>query len=200
MNASLPAGLAAFACAGVTGCAILPAVGLNLAAQGAAALAIIPVAAMQEGAEKDRCLAAAGKGVTITQSLETALPTREGDVGTFEPAYWRPEFEGEGYPQVERARTPVEGTLAITQRAVLLLPAPGTASVRIPYELVIDVDVRRSSVTGELRFMVVKSCFGRFDIFAFRQRQPNQPDPEATLAAAAQLKTRVAAFHASAGD
>jgi len=200
MKGWLQAGSAAFACAGVTGCAILPAVGLNLAAQGAVAMAIAPIAALQEHTEKDRCLAPAGKGVAITESFESAIPTAEGDVRTFEPAYWRPEFEGEGYPRVERARTPVAGKLAITDRSLLLLPPPGTTSVRIPYELVIDVDVHRSSVTGAPRSMIVKSCFGRFDIFTFLQREPNTPDPEATAAAADQLKARVAAFHASADN
>ena len=84
------AALTVFACAGVTGCAVLAATGVNLATQGAAALAIIPAAAMQEGMEKDRCVVAARKGVTITQSLEWVAAPREGAVRTFEPAYWRP--------------------------------------------------------------------------------------------------------------
>ena len=170
--------------------------GANLAAQSAAALAIIPAAAMQEGMEKDRCVAAARKGVAIAQSLESAVPTREGTVTTFEPAYWRPEFESEGYPQVERARTQVEGTLALTERAVVLLPPPGTTSVRIPYELVVEVSVKRNADTGEARSTVVKSCSGRYDIFTFRPRQPNSADPDATTVAA-DLKARVAAFDAS---
>jgi hypothetical protein len=199
VEAMLRAGSAAFACAALTGCAILPAVGLNLAAQGAAALAIVPFAAMQEGAEKDRCQAAAGKGVTITQSLEAAVPTSEGEVRTFEQAHWRLEFEREGYPQVERSRTPVDGTLAVGECSLLLMPTPGTASVRILYELVMDVAVHRRAVTGEAGSMIVKSCSGRYDIFTFRQRQPDKPDPEATTAAAAELTARVAAFHAAAG-
>jgi hypothetical protein len=46
--------------------------------------------------------------------------------------------------------------------------------------------------------MIVNSCFGRFDIVTFSRRQPNNVDPEATMAAAAQLKSRVAAFHTAA--
>jgi len=197
---ALRAGLAAIACAGISGCALLPVAAFNLAAQGAAAVAIAPIATMQEHAEKDPCLAPAGKGVTVTESLETAIPTAEGSVGKFEPVYWRPEFAGEGYPQVERGRTLVEGTLALTGRSVRLLAPAGAASIRIPYELVMDVEIQRSSDTGDPRSMIVKSCFGRFDVFTFVHQQPARVDPEATMAAAAQLKARVAAFRASAGN
>jgi hypothetical protein len=196
-------GLAALLCAGLTGCALWPAAALNLAAQGAkgvAALALGPLANMQEQSEKDRCLLFAGKGISVTESLEAAIPTNEGEVSTFEPAFWRPEFAREGYPQVEQARTPTEGTLAITNRSILLLPPPGTTSVRIPYELVQDVEARRSAVTGEPIAVIVRSCSGRFDIIAFARRQPNPPDPEMTVAAAAQLKARVASFHAAADN
>ena len=72
--------------------------------------------------------------------------------------------------------------------------------VRIPYELVQGIEVRRDSVNGEARAMIVKSCFGRFDIVSFWQRQPNEPDPDATTAAAAQLEARVAAFRTAAGE
>ena len=48
--------------------------------------------------------------------------------------------------------------------------------------------------------MIVKSCFGRFDIVMFLRRQPNDLDPETTTAAAAQLKSRVAAFHTAAAN
>jgi hypothetical protein len=192
------AGLLALAGAGATGCAVLPAMGLNLATQSAAALAIIPAAALQEGAEKDRCVVAARKGVAITQSLESSVPTREGAVRTLERVYWRPEFESEGYPQVERARTPVEGTLALTERAILMLPPAGTASVRVPYDVVMDVVVQRSAGGGEPRAAVVKSCSGRYDIFTFRQPQSDKPDPETTVAVATELKSRVAAFDRAA--
>jgi len=189
--------------AGLTGCAMLPAVGLNLAAQGAqglVALTLGPLANMQERAEKDRCLVSTGKGIAVSESLETVIPTNEGDVRMFEPATWRSEFEREGYPQVERSRTPTAGTLALTERSILFVQPPGATGIRIPYELVQDVEVQRSSVTGEPRSMIVKSCFGRFDIVSFWQHQPNRLDPEATTAAAAQLKTRAAAFHAAADN
>ena len=68
----------------------------------------------------------------------------------------------------------------------------------IPYELVQNVDVHRSTVTGEPRSMIVKSCFGRYDIVTFH-RSPDALDTEATIAAAASLKARVAAFRTTAG-
>ena len=115
-------------------------------------------------------------------------------------ATWRPEFSREGYPQVERSRTPTEGTLAISERAALLLPPPGTTSVRIPYELVQNVEVRRNDGTGGSRYMIVNSCFGRFDIVTFLPQQPDIPDPETTIAAATQLKSRIAAFRTAADN
>ena len=195
--------LLACACVGVTGCAILPAAGLSLAAQGAqgvVALALGPLVNMQERAEKDRCVAYTNKGISVTESLEAAIPIDEGAVSIFELASWRPEFSRDGYPQVERFRTPTDGTLAISERAALLLPPPGTTSIRIPYELVQNVEVRRDDVTGKPRDMIVNSCFGRFDIVTFPPQQPDIPDPETAMAAAAQLKSRMAAFHTAADN
>jgi hypothetical protein len=201
MNTTLRLGSVASLWVALTGCAVLPAVGLNLAAQGAkglVALTLGPLVAMQERSADDRCLAFTGKGISVTESFETAIPTDEGEVKIFEPAYWRLELAREGYPQAERFRTPAEGTLAITDRSVFFVPPPGATSVRIPYELVEGVEVHRSTDTGEPRSMIVRSCFGRFDIVTFRQRQPDILDPGATAAAASRLTARVAAFHATA--
>jgi hypothetical protein len=193
----------ALLCLGVSGCAILPLAAMNLAAQGAqglVALTLGPLSAMQEAADGDRCSRSTGKGISVSESLETAIPINEGTVKKFEPASWRPEFAQDGYPQSERSRTPTEGALAIGERSVLLVPPPGATMVRIPYELVQGIEVRRDSVNGEARSMIVRSCYGRFDIVSFWQRQPNEPDPDATTAAAAQLEARVAAFRAAAGE
>ena len=201
MNTAVHASLAAFLSVGLTGCAMLPMAGLNLAAQGAtglAALTLGPAAAMQERSNPDRCAVHAGKGISITESFETVIPTNEGEVGRFEPAYWQLELAREGYPQIERSRTPIEGTLAISDRAVLFVPPPGATSVRIPYELVQGVEVDKMAVTGEPRSMIVKSCFGRFDIVTFRRGQTGSPDSAAIAAAAAQLTARVAAFRETA--
>jgi hypothetical protein len=187
----------------MTGCAILPALALNLAAQGAQGLVAVslgPMVAMQEGSQKDRCGLLKAKGYSVTESLENSTPTNEGEIGTFEPAFWRPEFALEGYPEVEQSRTPTEGTLAISDRSVFFVPPPGTVSVRIPYELVQGVEVPKNAATGEPRSMIVKSCFGRFDIVTFRQPQSNNVDPVVTAAAADQLKTRVTKFQTAAGN
>jgi hypothetical protein len=203
MNATLRSGLIAFLGAGLTACAILPAVGLNLAAQGAqglVALALGPMVAMRERSETDRCAMFTGKGLSVTESLETVIPAADGEVQMFEPAHWRPEFAREGYPQTERSRTPTEVTLAIGARSVLFVPPPGTTMVRIPYELVQDVEIHRNSATGEPRSVIVRSCFGRFDIVTFPRRQPEEIDPDATVAAATQLEASLAAFRATAGE
>jgi hypothetical protein len=66
--------------------------------------------------------------------------------------------------------------------------------------LVQNVKIHESDATGEPRLMIVNSCFGRFDIVTFLQRQPSNSDPEATAAAAAQLKSSVAAFQSAADN
>jgi hypothetical protein len=196
-------GLLACLCAGVTGCAILPAAGLNLAAQGAqglVALALGPLAAMQERWERDRCLFYANKGISVTEPLESAIPRDEGEVATFQSASWRPELSLEGYPQDERSRTPTRGTLAISERSALFLPPPVATSVRTAYELAQSVEVRGSDATDEPRFLIVNCCCGRFDIVTFVRRPPNDSSPEATTVAAVHLQSRVAAFHVAAAD
>jgi hypothetical protein len=82
----------------------------------------------------------------------------------------------------------------------LFLPPPGTTSVRIPYELVQTVEVHQNDGIGKPRYMIVKSCFGRFDIVMFLHHPPSDWDPETTTAAVAELKSRVAAFHTAADD
>ena len=128
-NSTVPQTLigVALLCMGLAGCAALPAVGLNLAAQGAqglVALTLGPMVAMQESSETDRCAVFTGKGISINESLETVIPIDEGEVNVFEQVEWRPEFAREGYPQFERSRTPTEGALAITGRSVCC-PARG---------------------------------------------------------------------------
>ena len=196
MNTSLRLGLIAFLCAGLTGCAILPAVGLNLAAQGVLALTLGPVFTMGERAERERCDDLASKDIAVTEPVEIAIPTDEGEVQMFERVFWRPEFEGEGYPQKERSKdsTATEGKFVITERSILLVTPPGTAGVRIPIEIVSKVDLNPVHPYS----MAVKSCGGRFDIFGFWQGQANRLDPEAAAVAAAKIKARVAAIHSTA--
>jgi hypothetical protein len=203
MNSTLRAGLAALLGIGATGCAILPAVGLNLAAQGAAglvALGLGPLSAMEERSNPDRCSVFAGKGISVTESLESTIPTDEGEVRTFEPAYWRPEFAIDGYPRVERSKASTEGKLAITERSVLFVPPPGAIRVRVPFQLVQEVEERPGSVAGEARSMIVKSCSGRFDIVTFGHGSPEDPGDGSPTAVVAQLKARVAAFRAAADN
>jgi len=162
------------------------------AAQGAVALSLGPLADMHERATTDPCEMSTRRGVSVTESLERATPTDEGKIRSFDRAFWRPEFAHEGYPQIERSRTLAEGSLAVSDRSVTFVPPPGTTSVRIPFELVQDVEVRSDAGTGQPGSMIVKSCFGRFDVVAFRRA--GKPDSAATAEAAAELKARVAAF------
>ncbi len=180
---------------------MLPMAAANLAAQGATglvALSLGPMVDMQERSAKDRCVMLTGKGFAVAESFERVAPTGEGEPKTFEPALWRPEFTLEGYPQVEQSRTPTEGMLVVTERSVSFVPPLGATSVRIPYELVQDVELRGGNVSGEARSVIVKSCFGRFDIVTFPQS--GNRDPETTTEAAVNLKARLAAFRTAAGN
>ncbi len=175
---------------------MLPMLGANLAVQGAqglVAISLIPLAKMQESTE-ERCKLMTDKGITIGESLEVIPPSNEGKVATFEPAQWHLEWARDGYPQIESTRRPVDGTLSITDRSVFFAPAAGAVSIRIPYELVQEVDFARVTATGEVRSLVVKSCFGRFDIVTLTGPRSSAVDKAATDAAAAEIKARVAAF------
>ena len=67
----------------------------------------------------------------------------EGETRLFEPAFWRPQFAAEGYPQIEQPRSPVEGTLAVSDRVVQLRSAArARRAFSIPFELVQEVEVR----------------------------------------------------------
>jgi hypothetical protein len=201
MTTTPRASLVALLCILLSGCALLPAIGANLAAQGATALVALslgPLDAAKERSNPDRCAVHAANGIAVTESLETAAPASEGAIATFEAASWRPEFAGEGYPQVERFRTPAAGALAVSDRSVRFVALPGAASVRIPYELVQGVEVQRNADTGAPRALIVKSCFGRFDIVSFGERPRAAPDAATTTAAAVELDARIAAFRAAA--
>ena len=183
-------------CAALSGCAA-PIAGLALAAQGtsaAVAVSLGPLDDLRDRTAEDQCRVLASRGISVTESLESGTSANEGQAVIFEPAYWRPEFASEGYPQVDRAKTPREGTLAISDRSLTFVPPPGAVSVRIPYELVRNVEVRADAV-GTPASLIVGSCHGRFDIVTFRRS--GKPDPAMTADAAAALRTRVGALRAN---
>jgi hypothetical protein len=181
-------------CAALTGCAA-PIIGAALASQGATAavaLSLGPLDDLRDRTAEDQCRVLADRGVSVSESLELGAPLNEGQAVTFEPAYWRAEFAREGYPQVERSRTPLEGTLAISDRSVTFVPPPGVAvSIRIPYELVRNVEVR-GDAGGTPISLVVGSCQGRFDIVMFKRQ--GKPDPVMISDAAVALRARVTAL------
>jgi hypothetical protein len=179
-------------CATLAGCAA-PIAAL-LASQGttaAVALSLGPLDALRDRTAEDQCRVLAERGISVAESLESGAPANSGQAVMFEPAFWRPEFTHEGYPQVERSRTPVEGTLAIGDRSVTFVPPPGAVSVRVPYELVRSVEVRGDAGSTPVA-LVVGSCGGRFDIVAFGRQ--GKPDPVMTSNAAAALRARVTAL------
>jgi hypothetical protein len=193
--------LVAFVCASLSACAALTLYSVAAIYGGAAAvgvagggLLIASAATMPEWMQQERCAQFAAKGITVADSEETAVPTDEGEVQMFEPALWRSAFEGEGYPRLQPKRTPTEGMLAVTERSVLLVPPSGAPGVRIPYEMVLNIEIQQSPATS----LIVRSCHGRFDIVTVWQRQPRILDAAATAAAAAAIKARLAGFHPGA--
>ena len=169
----------AFVCAGLSGCLILDAPRIDQAIR---------------AAEWERCWAFIDKGIAVTEPQETAIPTDEGTVQKFAPVFWGLAFEREGRPQLEQSRTPIEGTLVITDRSILFVPPPGTAGVRIPYEIVVSASL--SPVNPHS--LIVRTLCRRFDVFAFWQKQPDKFDSEAAAVAVAQLKAHVATIPATA--
>jgi hypothetical protein len=196
MNAAVRLCSAQLLCACLTGCALAP--GLGGVAGGLLYDGFRGIGKTTERAEMDRCFASTDKGVRVAEPVKMTIPTDEGLVTTFALAGWRPGFRGFGDRDVERFKTPIEGTFAITERSALLVPLPGTPGVRIPFDMVLGVNVERSHVIGEPSSVIVKSCFGRFDIFTFWQVEPRRLDPEATAAAAAKIREGVAGFRAAA--
>jgi len=199
LNAGLRRGLVLLMCAGLTGCALgVFGVPLLIIYGGgtAAGLAVGGSIAAYQEAEKARCLDLIDNGIAVAEPVEIAVPTDEGAVEVFERVTWRREFEREGHPQGQRVRgsSATEGKFALTERSVLLVPLPGTAGLRIAYEVVDAVElspVNPHSVT-------VRSCWNRFDNFDVRHGQTNGFDPEAAAAATASIKASVAAAHATA--
>ena len=198
LNTTTTAAVAFTLGAMLSGCAA-PIIGAALAAQGttaAVALSLGPLDALRDSTAEDQCRVLAERGVSVGESLEWGVPASEGTAATFEPAFWRAEFASEGYPQVERSRTPVEGALSIGDRSVTFMPPPGGAvSIRIPYELVRTVEVR-GDASGTPVSLVIGTCQGRFDIVAFRRQ--GRPDPVMTSDAATALRARVPSLRAAA--
>jgi hypothetical protein len=202
VNTSLRLVFVASLCVGLTGCADALLVGARIVGAELGQLLYKatsrPTSWVQStqpaSVEISHCSELTAKGIGLTEPLELAIPTNEGEVQTFEATIWRLELEGERHPPRE-LQTPVgaEGTLAVTERSVLLVSQPDTAGVRIPYDVVLMVALNPVNPYS----MTVKSCTGRFDIFDFRQRHTNEHDPEAAAMAVAQINARVAVIQAA---
>ena len=185
-------------CAGLTACAagLLPAV---LAPQLAATVAVagLSAASCTGNSSCDRpaaqCASQTDKTLEVTEAADVAIPANEGKVAAFTPAYWQPQFDSQvparGAPTVEATA----GTLAVTDKSIVFLSAPGMEGVRLPLVGVLGVELQQSATTGAPRQLTVESCFGRLDRFTFGQtRDARQLDSKATADAAAEIKARIA--------
>jgi hypothetical protein len=139
--------------------------------------------AVHQEAEKERCRDLNDRGLAVTEPTQTAIPSDEGEVQIFERVFWRTGNS-----------TATEGKFAITERSALLVTPPGTAGVRISFEVVSEIAL--SPVNPHS--MEITSCWGRVDIFNFWQPDLSNFDPKAAAAAAAKIKARVAVSHAAA--
>ena len=186
-------GLIALLCAGLTACAALAPVMLPPLVLTAGVVGISGLACSTDPlceAEVYPCLASDGKNIEVTEPSGIAIPADEGRVATFAPAYWQPQFESEGSSRAGRPAEP--GTLVVTDRSVLFVPPPGAQGVRVPLAGIQAVQLQRDSSAAP-RQLTVESCFGRLDRFVFGQRQhPDRLDAEATAAAGAEIRARVA--------
>jgi len=179
-NTSLRLGVVALLCAGLVGCQAMVVDTLRDISRG-------DFPPQLPRMEERLCSELTGKGITVTKALETAIPTNEGEARMFEPAFWSEQFTN-----------PTAGNLAATDRSVLFVPSEGVAGIRIPYELVTSVELQQGSFTSASPAIIVKSLCGRIDTFTLPQSQDSiNVDPNATMAAATHLKSRVAAFQAT---
>jgi hypothetical protein len=152
---------------------------------------------MQERSAKDRCVMLSGKGFSVAESFERVAPTGEGSRKRSSP-----RSGGRSSPSkaIRRSSNPgLRPKECSSSRSGRSACSPlGATSIRIPYELVQDVELRGGNVSGDARSVIVKSCFGRFDIVTFPQSANR--DPETTTEAAVNLKARLSAFRTAAGN
>lgn len=197
-------GLIALSCFAVGGCAVglLPAVLIPPIAGTVGVGGLAAVACTDDPqceTPKSRCTDAAGKNIEVTEAADISIPADEGKVVSYTPAYWQSEFVSQvGARNARQSEAPV-GTFAITDKSARFVPARGAEGVHIPLAGVQNVELQHNVTTDAPRQMTVESCFGRMDRFTFGQpQQPNRLDTEATRAAAAEMRTRVAALRAPA--
>lgn len=193
--------LLALACLGQAGCAALPAAVAGIAAQvsGVAAVATLGAIDAQQQSGKDRCAAATARGLAVSETLETAFPTTEGDVLQFGPLFWQTGMQQAGQAAIEPGRKVIEAKLGVTRQSLSFVPEAGATSVRIPLALVEGVDLRRDPAGGSADAMVVRSCFGRADLVTLPAPRGGSRDPEALAAMTAQVAARVKESQGAAG-
>jgi len=190
-------------CGGLSACAaallpamMVPQVAATVAVAGLSAASCTGSTSCENQARQ--CASQNDKAVAITETADVEVPANEGRVAAFTPAYWEPQFESQVAPRGAAAVEASAGTLAVTDKSIVFVPAPGVAGVRLPLVGVLNVDLQ-SSATGAPRQLTVESCFGRLDRFSFGQAQnARQLDSRATTDAAAEIKARIAAARPTA--
>ncbi len=131
--------------------------------------------------DADRCWNLAATGLAVVETREDPPPAGAGE--TFESVVWRGRIQS--FPGPTQPSALPAGTLVLADRLAVFVPSGSGAGVRIPYELVENVDPG-GSAAGASRSIVIRSCYGRSDEFTFVA-------PDMAAKAAAVLEVRAAA-------
>ncbi|MFO1310505.1 MAG: hypothetical protein U1F41_00405 [Burkholderiales bacterium] len=132
------------------------------------------------------CQTFANLGVTVAESRGLAAPTDEGTVGLYSPALWRPDNAGQ-----RGLSASIEGTLFVTDRAVLFIGSADEMGIRIPYPTLLEVDLRYRAM-GEAPVIALQSCVDRQDVFiVVSSEDRRRADAAANRRAAKDIEDRI---------
>src|SRR5215471_13550858 len=186
----------ALLCGALTGCAvallpaIAPQVAMTVGVAGMTAASCSGESWCEPGASL--CSSRTDKKIEVKESHDIDVPSNEGKVAAFTPAYWQSQFASDVTPRGTAAAEAAAGTFVVTDKSILFVPSPGTEGLRLPLAGVLNVEVQQNTTTGAPRQLTVESCFGRLDRFAFGQsEQPKRLDSKATANAATEVKARL---------
>jgi hypothetical protein len=181
----VPLGLHLAGCAAIAASAAIGALewaGVELGV----AVAMSPVVAIPQAVEQKHCQGPSDRGVAVTEVESRAAPAEAVGPQVYGLATWRPAWEREGRVEIEPNSEPLDGTVTITDIAVLFVPAQGTG-FRIPHELILGVDAVESPVS----MLVIRSCGRRLDVLTFWDVPRKSVAPKTAADAAASIRSRL---------
>ena len=185
----------ALLCGQLTGCAVIAAALSETLVWSAGEVAVSAglggALALAGALESKHCDGAIHSGVTVAGADRNALLMSGPSLEVFEPTLWQSATMRSGRVEPEPESESLEGAFALADASVLFVPTSGTPGFRVPYELIVQVDIRENPVHA----LLIRSCLGRVDRFTFWRSARQVMDAKATSEAAAALKRRLDAFH-----